>query len=147
MGTQLPPPKKKGGGAEPPQFSDHVSCGQKTGWIRMPLDMEVSLDPGHTVLDGDPAPLPKKGGTTPKFWPMCPNGWIDQDATWYGGRPRLRPRCIRWAPSSSPTERGTAAPTFRPMSIEPNGRRSQQLLTSCTFADSKNIFGKLLQKV
>jgi len=25
-------------------------------WIKMPLGMEVSLDPGDFVLDGDPAP-------------------------------------------------------------------------------------------
>jgi len=46
--------------------------------------------------------------------------WLDgsriQDATWYGGRPRPRPLCVRWRPSSS-TERGTAPPpTFQPMS-------------------------------
>jgi len=28
------------------------------GWIKMPLDMEVSLGLGNFVLDGDPAPLP-----------------------------------------------------------------------------------------
>jgi len=27
----------------------------------MPLGMEVGLGPGHIVLDGDPAPLPKRG--------------------------------------------------------------------------------------
>jgi len=26
----------------------------------MPLGMQVGLGPGHVVLDGDPAPLPKK---------------------------------------------------------------------------------------
>jgi len=36
------------------------------------------------------------------------NGWIDQDETWHAGRPR---HSVRWGPSS-PTERGTAAPTF-----------------------------------
>jgi len=30
------------------------------------------------------------------------NGWIDQDETnWHGGRPRSRPHCVRWRPSSS----------------------------------------------
>jgi len=24
---------------------------------------------------------------------LCSNGWMDQDATWYGGRPRPRPHC------------------------------------------------------
>jgi len=47
---------------------------------------------------------------------LWPNGWMDQAATWYGGRPRPRRHCVRWAPSSA-TERGTAAPSFRPMSI------------------------------
>jgi len=41
---------------------------------------------------------------------LWPNGWIDQDATWYGDRPRPRQHCDRWRPSSPPTERGTAPP-------------------------------------
>jgi len=40
---------------------------------------------------------------------LWPNGWMDQDATWCGGRPRPRPRCVRWR-HSSPMEKGTAAP-------------------------------------
>ena len=32
----------------------------------MPLGMEVGLSPGDFVLDGDPAPLPKKG-QSPQF--------------------------------------------------------------------------------
>jgi len=32
------------------------------GWIKMPLGTEVlGLSPGHIVLDGDPAPPPRKG--------------------------------------------------------------------------------------
>jgi len=55
----------------------------------MTLGMEVGLGPGHIVLDGDPALLPKKGGRAPNFRPILlwPNGWMDYDATWYGGRP------------------------------------------------------------
>jgi len=30
---------------------------------------------------------------------LWPNGWMDQDETWHGGRPRLQPR-LRWGPSS-----------------------------------------------
>jgi len=33
----------------------------------MKLDMHVGLVPGHIVLDGDPAPLRPKRGSTPKF--------------------------------------------------------------------------------
>ena len=31
------------------------------GWIKMPPGVEVGLGPGHTVLDGEPAPLLKRG--------------------------------------------------------------------------------------
>jgi len=48
---------------------------------------------------------------------LSPNGLMDQDATWYGGRPRPRRRCVRWA-SSSP-QKGYNTPNFCP---------SQQLL-------------------
>ena len=48
---------------------------------------------------------------------LWPNRWMDQDATWYGGKPPPRRHCVRWQPSS-PTETGMAPlPTFRPMSI------------------------------
>jgi len=55
----------------------------------MPLGMEVGLSPGDFVLD-EPSPLPKKGAEPPIFGPylLWPNGCMDQDATWYGGRPR-----------------------------------------------------------
>jgi len=40
-------------------------------WIKMPLGMEVGLDPGDFVFDGDPATLRKKGTRTPpNFWPL-----------------------------------------------------------------------------
>jgi len=42
----------------------------------MPLGMEVGLGPGHIVLDGDPAPLYRKGAHTPISGPslLWPNG-------------------------------------------------------------------------
>jgi len=57
----------------------------------MPFGMNVGLSPGDFVLDGDPVPLPKKEAEPPIFSPclLWPNAWMDQDATWYGGR--LRP--------------------------------------------------------
>jgi len=69
----------------------------------MPLGTELGLGPGDFVLDGTPLLLPKKGGggASPIFGPclLWPNGWMDQDATWYGGRPQRRGICIRWRPS------------------------------------------------
>jgi len=91
-----------------------VYCGQTVGWIKMKLGMEVGLGPGHNVLDGDPAPTKIFGPCL--LWPI---GWMYQDATGYGDRPRPRRHCVRWGPRSpSPNRGGTAAPTFRPMSVE-----------------------------
>ena len=90
-----------------------VYCDQPVGWIKMPLGTEVGLGPGHIVLDGTKLPPPTERGTAPphthfrglrtslrsyKRGPclLWPNGWMDQDATWYGpgeivldGRPRF----------------------------------------------------------
>jgi len=102
------------------EFSAYVYCGQTAGWIKTALGTEVGLGPGHIVLDGDPAPLPKRVQIIPIFGPfiLSPNGWMHQDATWYGGRLQPRRLCVRWGPSSPhPEKSGTAAPTLRPMSI------------------------------
>jgi len=53
----------------------------------MKLGMQVDLGFSHIVLDGDPAPLPKKGTEPPPIFGPCllwPNGWMDQDATEVG---------------------------------------------------------------
>jgi len=63
-----------------------VYCDQTVGSIKMKLSMEVGLCPGHIMLDED-TPHPKKGTASQIFGPclLWPNGWMDQDATWYGG--------------------------------------------------------------
>ena len=113
------PPPPKGGTAR--QFSAKVYCGQTAGWIKMPLGMEPRyLGPGHTMPDGDPAPR-KEGSRAPIFGPclLWPNGWMDQDATWYECRPRPGPHCVTWGPSSPP--KGGQQPNFRPMSTVTEG--------------------------
>jgi len=68
----------------------------------MPLDMELGIGPGDFVLDGDPAPLPKKGAEPPQFSAhmlTVANGWMDQDSTWHGGRPQPSGLCVRWEPN------------------------------------------------
>jgi len=92
-GNPAPPPKK---GAQPPIFGPYVRCGQMAGWIKMPLGMEVGIHSGHIVPHWDPAPLPKRG-QSPKFsvYVCCQNGWMNQDATRYGGRPQPRRHCVR----------------------------------------------------
>jgi len=116
-----PAPLPKREGTAHPQFLAHVCCSQTAGWIKMALGMEVSLCPGHTVLNGDAGPLPRKMGYSPQFSAMSiwPNGWMDQDATWYHeGRLQPRPHCNRWGPSSPPPKKnGHSSPNFRPMSV------------------------------
>jgi len=44
----------------------------------MPLGMEVGFGPGDFVLDGEPAPLPKKGTEPPNFRPtLIVAKWLD----------------------------------------------------------------------
>jgi len=107
------------GGTGTHQFLAHVYCAQTAGWVKMPLSIEVRLEPSNIVLDGDPAPLPKKGGIAPSFSPylLWPNSCMDQDATWYGGRPRPRPHCARWGPSSLSPKRMHRPLNFRPMFV------------------------------
>jgi len=68
-----------------------VYCRQTVGWIKMKLGMVVGLGPSHIVLDWYPAPTFPKGAQTPLIFCPCllwQNGWIDQDTTWCGDRPR-----------------------------------------------------------
>jgi len=53
----------------------------------MPLGTDLGLGAGDIVL-WDPAPSPYKGTQPPLLGPclLWPNGWMDQDASWYEGR-------------------------------------------------------------
>jgi len=87
----------------------------------MPLGMEVGLSAGDFVLDGDPAPLPKKGRSPPIFGPclLWPNGCMDQDALGMEAGLGLRDIVLdhRWGPSSPSPKGSQCPPNFRPMSI------------------------------
>jgi len=117
-GPSSPSPK----GAQPPQFSAHIHCGQMAAQIKIPLGMEVGLSAGrHCVRWGLLSP-PQKRGRSPQIFGPCllwPNGWMDQDATWHGGRPQPRRPCgVRWGPSPSPpSQKGAKPPTFGPIFI------------------------------
>ena len=110
-----PARSRKKGTPTSPNFLAHVYCGKTAGWINMPLGMEVGLGPGDFVLDGNPAPLPKRGRSPSPIFGQCPlwpNGWMDQDSTWHGGGPWSRPHCVRWGPSSPPKEGAEPPPQF-----------------------------------
>jgi len=70
---------------------------------------------------GTQLPHPKKEHRSQNFRPclLWPNGWMDEDATWYGSMPQPRRHCVTWRPSSPHAKRGhrLTAPNFRPMSI------------------------------
>ena len=75
----------------------------------MALGKEVGLSPGDFVLDGDPAP-------SPIFGPFLlrPNGWMHQDATWYG--------VIGLIPEDpAPSQKGAELPIFGSCLLRPNG--------------------------
>jgi len=99
MRTQLP----RGKGHSSPHFSAHAYCGQMAGWIRIPLGTEVGLGPCL----------------------LWPNGWMDQDTTWYGSRPRPRRHCVRCGPSSPPRIGAQQPPVFDPCLLWPNGWMNQ----------------------
>ena len=85
-------------------------------WIKMPLGRKVDLDPGHVVLGGDPAPLPKKRAQPPQFSAhVCCGqtaGWIK---TSLGMEVGLDPRHI--VLDGDPAHPKRAHPNFRPMSV------------------------------
>jgi len=94
--------------------------------------MEVSLGLGDFMFDGDSA-TPKRG-TVPQFLVHVyygqTAGWMKiEDTTWYGSRPRPRPHCIRWGPSSP--RKGHIRPLISAHVYCGHGRPSQLLLSSC----------------
>jgi len=82
----------------------------------VPLGMEVGLGPGHSVPNGDRAPLPKRG-TAPQF---SAHAYCGQTAGWIkmplGTKVGLSSGNIVFDADPAPPPRGTA-PNFQPMSI------------------------------
>ena len=70
----------------------------------------------HCVRWGPSSPSPKEAQPPPILGPylLRPNGCMDQDVTWYVGRPRPRRLCVRWEPRSPPQ-------IFGPCLLRPNG--------------------------
>jgi len=102
-----PAPLPKRGHINPQIF------GQTAGWIKMPLGTEVGLGPGHIILHGTRS-IPQRGtAPPPNFLPMfvVAKWWMDQDGTWYRGRPRTSRHCVGWGPGS-PATKGAQQPSF-----------------------------------
>ena len=101
----LPPPM--GHTPHTHKFSAYICCGQMARWIKMPLLGKIGLHPRDIVLDRPSSPSSKMGHSLPIFRPclLWQNGCMDQDVTWYKDRPRPRPHCVTWGPSS-PSQKG-----------------------------------------
>ena len=112
MGTQSPP--QKDGGVSGPNFRS-----MSRPVVAKRLDGSGG-GPWSRPHCGRwrPSSPPQKVTEAPDFRPILlwPNGWMHQDATWYGGRPQPRRLCVRWGPSL-PSPKGAEPPNFRAMSI------------------------------
>jgi len=83
------------------------------------------------VLDGDPAP--PKMATASTFRPMSIVVKRLGGSRYHlvGGRPRPRPHCVRWGPSSPPPKGHSSSPLLGPCLLWPNGYPSQLQLSTC----------------
>jgi len=77
----------------------------------------------------------------PSFWPkfIVAKGWMDEDATWYGSRPRPRPHCIRRDPSSAQNGHSSPPPIISAHVYYGHGIPSQLLLSSCLITEPSEI--------
>jgi len=80
----------------------------------MPLDMQVGLGPGEFVLDGDPAPLPKKGAEPPPAKKISVHVYCGQTAGWVKMVLRME---IGLSPGDFVLDGDRAPLNFRPMFI------------------------------
>jgi len=126
-GPSPPSPKK---GRAPRQFSAHFYCGQTAGCTKMLLGMELGLSPGDFVLDGDTAPLPKKGAEPPPQFSA--HIYCGQTAGWIkmalGMEVGLGPGHIVLDGEPAPVLKKGAQPPppiFGPFLLSPNGLMNQ----------------------
>jgi len=111
-----PAPLPKGGRASLPNFWPISIVAKRLDASRCHLVCEVGLSPGYLLFDGNPSLSPKRGRNPSQIFGPCllrPNGCMDQDATWYKGRPWPRRHCVRWGPCSAlPKKRAESSPQF-----------------------------------
>jgi len=146
-----PAPLTKKGGTAPLNFRPMFVVAKRLNRSRCHLVTMVGLRPGNSVLDADPAP-PLKEHRPPNFGPylLGPNGWMDQDATWYEGRSRPRLYCVTWG-HSSPSQKGHRPLGFRPMSVvvkrSPISATAEHLLWPPCTADADIIFCPVVSSI
>ena len=75
-------------------------CGQTAGWMKMPLDTQLGLGPGHIVKDA--TQLPQKGNNSPPIFSPCIVAKRVDGSTCHlirRYRPRPRRNYVRWGPA------------------------------------------------
>jgi len=84
----------------------------------MPFSTQVSLGPGHTVLDADPAPS-QNGLSSPQFSAhvLWPNGWIGWIKMKLRTEVGLGPGHIVFDGDPAPSPQKAQPTNFRPMSV------------------------------
>jgi len=120
-GDLVPLPKKG-----PPNFRPMFIVAIRLDGSRCHLARRWPQPRRLCVRWGPSPPLHKGGGApSPIFGPflLWPNGWMHQDATWYGGSPQPRGLWVRWGPIL-PFQKGgggggrrQSPPNFQPMAI------------------------------
>jgi len=93
-----PPPRKKEGHSIP-HFGPCIVAkrlhGSRSHLVRVYASAQATMCYMRTQppLEGVQQP--------PNFQPMSvvAKQWMDQDGTWYGGKPRPLPHCVRWGPA------------------------------------------------
>ena len=74
-----------------------IYVGRKVREAVVPPFLGGAGSPSNTMSPGPSLPV----------CPVCdvgvlwPNGWMDQDTTWCGGRPRPKRHCFVWGPQGS----------------------------------------------
>jgi len=93
-GDPTPLPKK---GTEPPNFRPMFIVAKRLSGSRWYLAWRLASAQATLCQMETQHPSPIFGPFV-----LWPNGWMNQDATWYGGRPQPRGLCVRWGPSPPP---------------------------------------------
>jgi len=98
----------------------------------MPLGLDVGLGPRHIVLDWDPASHPKKGHSPQ----LLAHVYCGQTAGWIkmplGREVGFGTGDIVLGGDPAPRKGHNSPQHFGPCLLWPNGRPSQQLLSSCS---------------
>ena len=116
------PPSQKRGQSPLPNFRPmsivaKLLDGSRLHLARRWASIHVTLCKMETQL-----PSPKNRAEPPILvsFLLWPNGWMYQDTTWYGGRPKPRRHCVRMGTQLA-SPKGAQPPIFGQCPLWPNG--------------------------